>query len=326
MSAPQSITIIEDVLSRQGYEFKALELAGKWFMQIAQGGQPLLIMGYAYPLYPFATSSARLIAKHKDIAYEFVRSNGVAVPETVVVKDADLRAATELLQKSRSVIVKPQGGLGSKGLSLDVTGIDELQQAVATARQYDADVLVQRQFYGEEVRFTVIKGKVRAALLRQKPHVKGDGVSTLAQLIQKENEARRNISSTLVPYPQLDAALVDLKVLESDEVVPGGEIRELNKNTMIRGGASVYDIMDEIDPGYIALAEKACQGMGSGLVVADIMIADYTVPPASDNYVFIEFNLAPALSLFYSCRDGKHVEVVEKYLAPMLIEVMEGRS
>ncbi len=324
MSAPQSITIIGNVLSRQGYEVGELELAGKRFAQISKEGRPLLTVGYEYPLYPFATSSARLISKHKDMAYEFVRKNGVMVPETVVVRGSALSEATELLEKCGRVIVKPKKGLGSEGLHLDITTPDQLGQAVADAGQGGADVLVQRQFYGEEVRFAVIDGRVRAALLRQTPRVVGDGTSTLAQLIRKENDRRREVNDTLVPYPQLDASLVSRQLLESNEVIPRGEVRELNKSTMIRGGASIYNILSEVDPGYASVAERACEGLGKGFIVADIMIADYTAPPSDDTYVFIEFNLAPAVSLFYSCRDGKQVEIVEEYLAPMLIKAMKG--
>lgn len=322
MSTPQSIEIIEEVLSKEGYKFDTLELAERRFVQIKKDGRVLLTADYAYPLLPFATSSARLISKHKDMAYEFVESNGIATPKTVTVtRDGNLQPAIQLLKEAGSVIVKPKQGSGSKGLHLDIIDEDQLSLAVQDSLRSASAVLVQQQLFGEEVRFTVIGGKVQGVLLRQKPYIVGDGMATVTQLIAEENRRRKEITDTLVSYPQLDETLVSPTLFNSVKVLAAGERLELNKSTMIRGGASIFNITDEIHPGYKELAEKAAS-FGNGFIVVDMMIQDEKAAPRPDNYGFIEFNLVPALSLFYSCRDGNHIPLVEEYLKPMLIKAM----
>lgn len=324
----ESVDILQRVLERRGYIVKALGLQNgtRAFVQICDSeGHALLTLAAHNPLYPFATSSARLIARNKMISYEYVTRNGVPVPRSVVVSpQGDRSEAVRLLKDHGPVIVKPIQGAGGVGLTLDVTTEEELDRALEVAWQNNAQAIVQRQFFGEEVRFAVINGKAEAALLRQKPRVIGDGFSTVAQLIAKENSARQGIIDTIVPYPQLTGGLVGHDTMVDQTVLASGKAKELNKNTMIRGGASVYDSISTIDPGYIEAAERAAQGLGRGYLVVDMMIEDYTKPSSNDNHVFIEFNLAPALSLFYSCRDGKHVPIAEKFLVPMLESVMRG--
>lgn len=324
----ESIDIIREVMENKGYIFKPLLLRDgqKRFTQIcSQSGHALLTIASGNPLYPFATSSARLIARDKMTAYDFVAHNGVPVPRSVVVEpNGPYKTALSLLDACKSVIVKPVKGAGSAGLTLDVTTPEGLGEALNAAWQNGAPAVVQQQFYGEEIRFTIVNGTVVAALLRQKPRVVGDGVATVAQLIMRENEQRKAMTDTLVPYPQLTAELIGEEAILGETVLAEGETRELSKSTMIRGGASIYNILDTIHPSYIAAAEQAAYGLGHGFIVVDMMIADYMTPATDDNHVFIEFNLAPALSLFYSCRDGRHVPIAEKHLVPMLEKVING--
>lgn len=326
----RSIDILQRVMAERGYDFTTLNLPNSpfKFTQIHdKDGRPALILTTDNPLYPFPTSSARLISRDKMIAYDFVAHNNVAVPRSVIVGvDETLTQALELLKESNEVIVKPVKGAGGHGLTLDVTSRERLEEAIGRVHRDGVSAVVQQQFFGEEVRFAVVDGKVKAALLRQKPRVVGDGKLSVRQLIEHENEARRNIVDTMVPYPQLDQSIIGQDALMDDTVLMQGEVRELSKSTMVRGGASVYNVTDSIDESYVRAAEQAVEGLGDGFVVVDMMIQDYTQPQLQDGYVFIEFNLAPALSLFYSCRDGNHIQFAEDYLGPMLESVIERRN
>ena len=182
--------------------------------------------------------------------------------------------------------------------------------------------LVQSQFVGQEVRLTVINRKIRSALLRQKPQVIGDGKTTVKNLIEQENGARRALQHVQTPYPVLDDSLVPLDLLQSTVVPAIGEVVELSKSTMIRGGASMYEILPEVHSSYIQAVESAIQGLGDGFFVVDLMVASYSQAATPDNYIFLEMNLAPALTLYYSCRDSDHFPIVEDYLGPMLERVL----
>ena len=275
------------------------------------------------PLYPFATSSARLITNHKNLSYDLASKIGISHPDSVTIYPDDqvFKAATLLLETHGLVIVKPNSGSVSNGLTLNISRTDALPEAIKHARSFSDKVLVQQQVRGDEVRFVVVDGAVRAAILRQTPGVTGDGTTTLGQLIKDENVSRSSIVDTAVPYPRIDSDLVNMDAVNLDSIPALNERVELGKGTMIRLGASIYDVTETIHPSYLEIAEKLGVQLGNGFVVVDIMIHDYTKPAGNNNYAFIEYNLCPALQLFYSCRDGKHFDVVGDYIAPM-IEMM----
>jgi D-alanine-D-alanine ligase-like ATP-grasp enzyme len=315
-------------MEAKGYRFEVRQLGlnHKEFVTLISPKGGRLTLSATNPLYPFATASARLISKNKLMAYDYMRTAHVNVPMTTVVSRANRRQldTSALFQKGHKYIVKPNSGAGSVGLTLDVDTVDRLSGALDKALQGAAVALVQPQFVGQEVRLTVINGKVCSALLRQKPQVVGDGSSSIGILIGQENAARSMLRNTQVPYPTLDEALVDSSLLTSTTIPVAGEVIELNKSTMIRGGASVFEILPSLHRSYVEAAERAVRDLGNGLVVVDIMVSAPEQPATADNYVFIEMNLCPALVLYYSCRDGRHFDILEDYLGPMLQRVTEA--
>ena len=271
--------------------------------------------------YPFTSATVRALSKNKAEATKFVTLHGMHAPATIKVlgDEFDLKTVEKFLDRYGRVVVKPLNRSLSVGLTTDVTTSLQLQKAIKKAAKYSAEVLVQEQVFGEEVRFAVINGKVISALLRRTPRVVGDGVSTIAELIERENAERRKIDYTLVPYPQLTEELVRSSV-DVEKVPADGEIVELSRATMISRGCSVYDILSDIDESYIRLVESLVSDLDTGFIVVDIFIKNFREPASDDNYWFIEFNTSPVLKLFYSCRDGNMHDIL-----PALAEAIDRK-
>lgn len=257
------------------------------------------------------------------MAYAFVQSLGITIPESKTVESysSDL---DDFFGAYDRFIVKPVSAQGGKGLTLNITTKEQLEEAVNNATQFSPKVLVQRQFVGEEVRFTTIDGVVTSALLRQKPMVIGDGYSTVSQLIVAENQSRRALTESVVTYPMLDEKLVKAELLHIQTVPAEGERVELGLGTMIRNGASMYNIIDSIHASYIERIEKIARTFGRGFAAIDMMIADVNAAATDDNYIFLEMNSDPALVLYYSCRDGKNIDIVEQHVGPLFLRALEG--
>ena len=275
----------------------------------------------AHLSYPFNTKKIRSVSINKDKAYELASSLGVATPYTqLIAKDDQLSPSTarELLSRFRRLIVKPTQASLARGLTLDINSVTALNKAIAYARTISPKVLIQEQVEGEEVRFTVIEGKVRAAILRRTPRVVGDGTSTIAQLINAENAERQLLQTTCVTYPLLTGDIIDPSLLTSNQVLGQDEVLELNRATMIKNGCSVYDVLDKVDPSYIGPIEELVKSLGATFVVVDMFLKDFTKPKTDSNYWFIEFNTAPVLKMFYGCRDGKMYDIV-----PVLVDVID---
>lgn len=325
-SLTPSFQLLVNYLEQHEYQIKFLNLdeAYRGFLSIESSTRSgRLIINSKSPTYPFATTSARRILRNKALSYALAESFDIATPNTVVVADYS-QELNSFLKTHGMVIVKPNSGQGSHGLTLNINSQDQLKNAVDSALLYSDQVLIQSQFTGEEVRFTSFNGHVRSAMLRQKPQVIGDGVSTIAQLIYAENEARSLLTFSAVHYPQLDEKLVADAILHSQNVPAVGERVELGLGTMIRSGASMYDVLDTIDKSYIKIVEKITSSFGNGMIALDMMIGDIHTVANQDNYIFLEMNNDPALVLYYSCRDGKNFDIVNNYLGPMLIDAIEG--
>lgn len=272
--------------------------------------------------YPFTSLKNKELSVNKERAYEYVESLGESVPFTKYVSHDDIishQDSVELLQKHAPLIVKPSNATLSRGLTLNITTPGQLEVALSHARSVsNGSVLIQEQVTGEEVRFLVLGGKVRAALLRRSARVVGDGVSTVAELVVRENENRKQLVIPHLSYPQLTKEMIPEHAFTDTTILDEGQVLELNKATMIKNGCSVYDILDRIDQGYVRAVEKIANSLDLPFIGVDIFISDLKTPPTSHNYWFIEFNTSPVLKLCYACRDGKMVDIV-----PMLVDQIE---
>ena len=270
--------------------------------------------------YPVNSRRVRDFSRNKEMAHDFVGRHGMSSPDTYYVHDTDnaSSAIDEMLRKHQKLIVKPSDSTLSRGLSVNLKTKNAVEQAIVKAREISPSILIQEQVIGEEIRFVVLQGKVVAALLRQTPQVVGDGVSSVAQLIEQENTVRETLHFPHISYPQLDETLIDPAFLTSDRVLAKDEVLVLSGATMIKEGCSVYNVLDQIDPSYIQKVEHIATELAAGFIVVDVFIQDYRTKLKGHNYWFIEFNTAPVLKLFYGCRDGNMFDII-----PFLVDVID---
>jgi D-alanine-D-alanine ligase-like ATP-grasp enzyme len=273
--------------------------------------------------YPFTSAEVKKLSIHKEIASKYVEKQGISVPFTYfLATNVQLAGheAEDMIQKYGTLIVKPANDSLSRGLTLNITNFASLNDAIKYSRQFKDGVLIQEQVEGEEIRFVAIKGRVEAALLRQTARIVGDGSSTIAMLIESENIARKSLSFPMISYPQLTDELIDPKLFTDITILPKNEIKELNRATMIKNGASVYNVIEKVHPTYIDAVEKLVRNLHTDFLVVDMFVKDYRAEKTDENYWFIEFNTSPVLKLFYGCRDGNMFDIV-----PLLADAIDEK-
>lgn len=304
-----NISIITKALQDLGYSWSDVCLDNVDYRQFKYDGrvrwttymQPAL----AYPMIHRALSQ---ISRNKTAATDYVESKGHVTPKSVTVTTGNYQHSEleNLLEKSQALVVKPVYGSLSRGVTRNISDAQILHNTVKAALLNDDCVIVQQQFYGDEVRLVVVDGVLAAAVLRQRPQVIGDGEKQLRQLIEQENAQRGLISDTMVSYPMLNEINCDMPNLNLDSVPYAGETVVLGYGSMIANGASVYDVMDVLAAGYKHMSEDIASSMGAKFLVVDVITRD---PHNFTDYCFLEFNTSPVLKLFYSCRDGQHADV-----------------
>jgi D-alanine-D-alanine ligase-like ATP-grasp enzyme len=316
--------LLKEGLEKIGYTHEFIVLDGRSFSKYTSPQGNIWMTSNALRVYPFLNNTAKRISSEKGLAYDLAKSLGATVPYTYIVRaEENITAIPGELRDKLPLIVKPGNASLSNGLTIDITNDKQLTAAIIMARKFDRTVLIQQQVTGEEVRFAVIDGNFRAAILRRTPRLVGDGRHTLKELLDRENKEREELSLPYAKYPILDQSIVDLTQLEMSKILDDGEIIELGKSSMIRRGASAYNITDTIHTSYVETAEKLASALGKGFMVVDMFIKDFSVPLTPDNYAFLEFNMSPNLPLFYCCRDYNHYDIIQE-LVPLINNAVDG--
>lgn len=269
--------------------------------------------------YPGTSDSFTEIADNKLSGLTFAQKNGFPIPPTYALNPGEQLTESmfnEIRCYSGKAIVKPCSGYGGSGVSIGITDYSEIAAAVERAwsvPQRYGQVLVQSQVSGDELRFVVLDGVVIAVVARQKIRLKGDGEHTIEQLVLAEDAVRTKINSTsMVQYPSVESIAANHSLLKSTHIPLLGEYISLSSSSMISGGASVYNVIKSTHDSYIKATESMAKQLDTRFLVADVFSEDYRVEMTPQNTYFNEFNRSPALKLFYSCRDGKNVDVLQK--------------
>ncbi|MFZ4482340.1 MAG: cyanophycin synthetase family protein, partial [Rhodoferax sp.] len=129
---------------------------------------------------------AEAIAQDKDLTKKLLAAAGVPVPTGREVSDAEdaWKAACEI---GLPVVVKPNDGNQGKGVTVNITSREQLLKAYEVAREFRNTILVERYMPGNDFRLIVVGDKMVAAARRDPPKVVGDGVLTIAQLVDQVN-------------------------------------------------------------------------------------------------------------------------------------------
>lgn len=316
-----NIAIMSAALGKNGFTWTDTDLDERPYRQFYKEGIPRWLTYWEPSLtYPTTHRALNEISRNKTAAYEYVAQLGYRTPRTVTVTrdNRQTESIQRLLTESPRVVVKPVYGSLSRGVVRGNTSASQIESVLDTAFETDKEVIVQEQVFGEEVRFVLIGGTLRAAILRQRPQVVGDGSSSVRELIDLENESRRSIHDVMVSYPLLDETNCDMTDVDYDSIPSEGQVVVLGYGSMIMNGASMYDIVDTVHPAYRSMTEHIARSLAADFIVIDVIISDVH---SFDDYAFLEFNTSPVLRLFYSCRDGKHFDA-----ASLLANLIEART
>ena len=125
------------------------------------------------------------IAGEKDLTKSLLASCGVPVPEGEVVASIEeaIAAAEDI---GYPVVVKPTDGNHARGVFVNVMSPEEVAAAFPLAAAEGSEVMVERFIKGTEHRILVVGGKMVAANMGEAVSVKGDGKSTIDELIDSQ--------------------------------------------------------------------------------------------------------------------------------------------
>ncbi|WP_397532783.1 cyanophycin synthetase [Roseateles sp.] len=266
-----------------------------------------------------ATSAvSESIAQDKDLSKRLLQAAGVPVPIGRPVDSVD-DAWAAALEVGLPVVVKPQDGNQGKGVTVNVASREHMEIAYKAADEI-GQVMVEKFLPGSDYRLLVVGDKLVAAARRDPPHVIGDGVLTVKQLVDKVNaDPKRGdghaTSLTKIRFDDIAVARLELQGLTPDSVPDKGRRVILRNNANLSTGGTATDVTDDVHPEVAARAIAAAQVVGLHVCGVDVVAEGVLQPLEEQSGGIVEVNAAPGLRMHLSPSYGKGRNVGEAIIA-----------
>jgi D-alanine-D-alanine ligase-like ATP-grasp enzyme len=268
---------------------------------------------------------ATRLALDKGIVYRLLADESIPTPRHVELTPRDFDRAAEFVRRStRPCVVKPADGTGGGGATtVGVRSQRDLRRAFLRCVRRRDRILVEEQGQGTVYRLLLLDGELIGAIHRSPPTVRGDGRSTIRELVAAEN--RRRLAS------DGDAGL-DLLRIDLDCVVELGR-RGLRPSTVPAAGdvvpiksvtnqASVEDCVTfrgPVSPALVDECARAAAAVGLRLAGLDLLTVDPGRSLVESGGVIIDVNPAPGLHHHYLVADRPdHIRVAVPLLETLL--------
>ncbi len=271
---------------------------------------------------------AESIAQDKDLTKRLLAAAGVPVPIGRPVDSVDdaWAVAEEI---GLPVVVKPQDGNQGKGVTVNIVSREHLAIAYKAAEEI-GQVMVEKYLPGNDFRMLVVGDRLVAAARRDPPHVIGDGVHTVRELVDKVNaDPRRGeghaTSLTKIRFDDIAIARLDVQGLKPDTVPEKGRRVILRNNANLSTGGTATDVTDDVHPEVAARAIAAAQTIGLEICGVDVLAESVHKPLEDQNGGIVEVNAAPGLRMHLSPSFGKGRNVGEAVIANLYKSGDDGR-
>ena len=254
----------------------------------------------------------------KDDCKSFLATLGFPVPKgSIVIGREEALTAAERI--GYPVAVKPVSGHKGIGVTAEVQNAEELKFAFnravdAIAEGQPREIIVEKSIKGSDFRLLCVNGRFVAATERRPASVVGDGYSTIAELIERENRKPARIDTPTSPLGkiQCDESMeryLDEQGLSIDSVIEKERTVYLRKVANLSAGGLSIDATRTVHPDNIILAQDIAQHFHLTCLGIDVIAQSLTKSWKSGDFGIIEINAAPGISMHLRPAVGESVDV-----------------
>lgn len=269
------------------------------------------------------------IAGDKSLTKLVLERAGIPVPPGTVVGDED--AAVEAAKAiAGPVVIKPCDGNQGRGVSLNLTGDDQVRAAFRAARRHGETVIVETYLEGRHYRLLIVDGRLEAAAERLSASVTGDGRHTVAELVDLVNADPNRGDEHEKPLTKMKIdEVVQLTLgkqgLGLDSRPAVGQVVRLREGANLSTGGTARDVTDEVHPDITALAVRTASVIGLDVAGVDLVTPDIALPPNPGRTAVIEVNAAPGIRMHLFPSEGRPRPVAEAIVRAMFPAGEDGR-
>ncbi len=274
------------------------------------------------------------IQKNKHFAKYFFKRAGVSVAKGDIFKAREIEKIISFCHKIKyPVVVKPVSGTQGKKVYVGINSDHQLKKILQTfVNSRKKKVLVEEEFIGKEYRLFATKKRFVAATWRVPANVIGDGVNNVKQLIRIKNQDPRRgrghekslvkirIDKKIKVFLKKQKKSLKYKPKKNETVF-------LRPNSNLSTGGDSIDVTYKIHPEVKKLAVKvikAIPGLAYGGI--DFLTKDITKKPTKKNYIIIEVNDSPMISMHHKPFIGKERPVAKAIIDQLFPETKSKKK
>lgn len=237
------------------------------------------------------------LARNKLQAASLMQRSGIPVPEHFLVPH-ESAAVTVAQQLGYPVVVKPANLDGGSGVSANLMTTEEVREAYQKAAKLSSQILVEKHIEGRDYRLVVMNDALIWAIERVPGGVTGDGVHTIAELLEKNNQLRSAATTKTLKHIAFDdeaQACLRRAGLNSNDIPSIGQFVRLRSIANIGTGGVPDPVMPEVHPDNRDLAIRAARALRLDIAGIDLLIPDIAVSWKCSGGAICEINAQPQL-------------------------------
>lgn len=217
------------------------------------------------------------------------------------------------------VVIKPNVSGFSRGSYFPITSYQELFKAMLLVKFWWPSSVIEEYLEGKNYRVVVVKDEIMSIIRRYPPFVVGDGRSTIAELIDRENDIRDKMDLYPVIHPIEKssgiARFLKKENLTFSSVVQEKEVVTLyNRISLAPGGVIETVEKDKIHDKNIELFMKILPLFHANILGVDaIFEKGAEIPYYDQRVIFLEVNSRPYLKMHDYPRYGEKQDLSHYY-------------
>lgn len=260
-------------------------------------------MNFKWGRSPIASGVSLSICSYKEATRRLLTRVNVPVPYGRVFSVADIDKALDYADRiGYPVVCKPVAGLRGIGVVADIRNREDLVRALELYTHSELgsdDFVIEQHVPGEDYRIVVINGEVVASVVREPASVTGDGIHTVADLVEYKNRARLknpHLSSRLILFSEsMQYQLAQNGLTLGSVPEKGQQVMLANSANLSQGGDS-FEVAHELHPTVKEVAVRAVEAVpGLGFCGLDMLIEDHKLPVDQQRATVIELNAHAAI-------------------------------
>lgn len=245
-----------------------------------------------------------IYSKNKNFTKRFLVMQGIPVALGTTVQSFS-KAMQVASQMGYPVVIKPTSLDQGVGIHTNIKDELELRNAFEKISKVTQQILIEKHVYGNDYRAYIVKGRLVSICQRLPAMLRGDGFSSIEQLIHKENHYRIAnpikvkggfvISNSQIEIDEEAITLLKHQNLDLQTVVQKDHEFTLRHSANFGRGGTVISCLEAIHPWNTSILLRLAKSLHLDVCGIDILSPDIGVPLHDNNGCICEVNTMPGV-------------------------------